>query len=260
MFGERVKSSQISSPMSSPSGSFETATWQHGLVYHIVGSLLHMYQTYSSNNTWEITISCVEIYNEKFRDLFLPDSMQPLKVREIPKDQKKHGTFIENLSTTRISTLIGLEQALNVIVRNRKMDSRTSHMASRSHVLVFIDVLKDDKVSKLTLVDLAGTTKTLPIGEQGNDSINIETSFIRKSLSVLSRCIKAYETNQRKPNKVVIPIRESLLTSSISSIFNGSTNITLLATINPLLSNMNETIATINFAQYVNNCWRQTSV
>jgi hypothetical protein len=257
MFGERVKS-QASSPVSSSSGSYETATWQHGLVYHIVGSLIHMYQTYSTSNSWEITISCVEIYNEKFRDLFLPDSMQPLKVREIPKDQKKHGTFIENLSTIKINTLTGLEQALSVILRNRKVDSRTSHMASRSHVLVFIDVLKDDKVSKLTLVDLAGTTKTLPIGEQGNDTINIETSFIRKSLSVLSRCIKAYETNSnhRKPNKVVIPIRESLLTSSISSIFNGSTNITLLATINPLLSNMNETIATINFAQYVNNCWR----
>jgi predicted nucleic acid-binding protein len=258
MFGEKINSSS-NSPVPNSHGNAFVET---SLLLFICGTLLHMCKTYTAaTTTWEITLSCVEIYNEKLRDLLLPETepTQSLKVRENLKDNIKT-SYVENLSTSKIKTLSGVQQSLNLILKNRKVDNtKTTYSSSRSHVLIFVELKKGNSVTKLTLVDLAGTTKTLPIGEQGNDS-SIEARFIRKSLSVLSRCIQAYSSNQRKSNnKVVIPTRESLLTATISNIFNGSTNITLLATVSPILTNINETIATINFAQYLHNCWQTSS-
>lgn len=231
------------------------SSYSTGLVYNICGAILHLHQTYSStSSTWEITLSSVEIYNEKLKDLLTSESIPGLlKIRENNKKQN----YIENLSSVKVYNLKILEQALVTISNNRKVDVKGSHLASRSHVLIFLDVKKDNKFSKLTLVDLAGTSKTLPIGDQVNEG-SIETSFIRKSLSVLSRCYQA-QGSRNSAKKRLIPTRESLLTTALSSIFNALANVTLLITINPLLHNINETMATLNFAQQLSNCFGKST-
>jgi len=72
---------------------------------------------------------------------------------------------------------------------------------------------------------------------------------------VLGRCIKALdqaarqaESGKKKTSRVVVPFRESVLTSYLRESLAGNAKTTMLACVSPAGSNRDETLSTLRYA------------
>lgn len=153
-----------------------------------------------------IKVSIVEIYNEKIRDL-LDISKQDLKVRE----DKVRGVFIEDITEQYVSDENDIELLMMQGVSNRAVNvTNMNASSSRSHMLFILelkqkDVDKSTKVSKLYLIDLAGSEKISKTKVEGQKLE--EAKKINQSLLNLGFVINALTEGLQH-----IPYRNSKLT------------------------------------------------
>ncbi|XP_045502899.1 centromere-associated protein E-like [Colias croceus] len=198
----------------------------------------------------DITVSFLEIYNERVHDLLasevLPCNSLPrrkgnawkdLRVREHPNK----GPYVQNLRRVLVHDL---ESLLSVVSegkrRRRTAATRRNCSSSRSHAVLELAT----PLATLQLVDLAGSEKA---GQEGYAcSRQKEGANINKSLVALSNVISALVSGGG-PGRFV-PYRDSALTWLLKDCFTGGANTFIIATISPSTACYGESASTLRWA------------
>ncbi|XP_056639224.1 uncharacterized protein LOC130446785 [Diorhabda sublineata] len=199
----------------------------------------------------KVTVSYLEIYNEKVRDLLNSANeakKTSLKIREHPKK----GPYVQGLSEQLVKTSSDLHYWLEEGNKHRKIAATHSNpQSSRSHSVFVINC---DGV-KLNLIDLAGSERA------ANRCFNIsrfkEGSSINKSIVALGNVISALADQTLKQARGIrrrfVPYRDSVLTWLLKDILGGNSNTVMVATVSPSSICYNETVNTLRFGQRAKN-------
>ncbi|KAK3412575.1 kinesin-like protein KIN-7D, mitochondrial [Eucalyptus grandis] len=191
-----------------------------------------------------LRVSYLEIYNEVINDLLDPTG-QNLRVRE-----DAQGTYVEGIKE---EVVLSPGHALSFIAageEHRHVGSNNFNLlSSRSHTIFTLMIESSahgdeyDGVifSQLNLIDLAGSesSKTETTGLRRK-----EGSYINKSLLTLGTVIG--KLSEGKASHV--PYRDSKLTRLLQSSLGGHGHVSLICTVTPASSNMEETHNTLKFA------------
>ncbi|KAG8364366.1 hypothetical protein BUALT_Bualt19G0121300 [Buddleja alternifolia] len=191
-----------------------------------------------------LRVSYLEIYNEVINDLLDPTG-QNLRVRE-----DAQGTYVEGMKE---EVVLSPGHALSFIAageEHRHVGSNNFNLfSSRSHTIFTLMIESsahgDDYdgviFSQLNLIDLAGSesSKTETTGLRRK-----EGSYINKSLLTLGTVIG--KLSEGKASHV--PYRDSKLTRLLQSSLSGHGHVSLICTITPASSNLEETHNTLKFA------------
>ncbi|XP_057436738.1 kinesin-like protein KIN-7D, mitochondrial isoform X2 [Lotus japonicus] len=191
-----------------------------------------------------LRVSYLEIYNEVINDLLDPTG-QNLRVRE-----DAQGTYVEGMKE---EVVLSPGHALSFIAageEHRHVGSNNFNLfSSRSHTIFTLMIESsahgDDYdgviFSQLNLIDLAGSesSKTETTGLRRK-----EGSYINKSLLTLGTVIG--KLSEGKASHV--PYRDSKLTRLLQSSLSGHGHVSLICTVTPASSNMEETHNTLKFA------------
>ncbi|XP_031130245.1 kinesin-like protein KIN-7D, mitochondrial isoform X1 [Ipomoea triloba] len=191
-----------------------------------------------------LRVSYLEIYNEVINDLLDPTG-QNLRVRE-----DAQGTYVEGIKE---EVVLSPGHALSFIAageEHRHVGSNNFNLfSSRSHTIFSLMIESsahgDDYdgviFSQLNLIDLAGSesSKTETTGLRRK-----EGSYINKSLLTLGTVIGKLSEGKASH----IPYRDSKLTRLLQSSLSGHGHVSLICTVTPASSNMEETHNTLKFA------------
>ncbi|XP_010271503.1 PREDICTED: kinesin-like protein KIN-7D, mitochondrial [Nelumbo nucifera] len=191
-----------------------------------------------------LRVSYLEIYNEVINDLLDPTG-QNLRVRE-----DAQGTYVEGIKE---EVVLSPGHALSFIAageEHRHVGSNNFNLlSSRSHTIFTLMIESSahgdeyDGVifSQLNLIDLAGSesSKTETTGLRRK-----EGSYINKSLLTLGTVIG--KLSEGKASHV--PYRDSKLTRLLQSSLSGHGHVSLICTVTPASSSMEETHNTVKFA------------
>ncbi|CAL7951031.1 unnamed protein product [Xylocopa violacea] len=212
-----------------------------------------------NERSYRVSVSYLEIYNERVRDLLKPSSSTSgLRVREHPR----LGPYVQGLTQHVVRNLGSLMSYVEEGSKARKTASTWQNpSSSRSHALLTIAVAedaqgvgrKDDILprggSKLRLVDLAGSESAATCS--GVHRLK-EGANINKSLVALGNVISALAergSTGSGPGRRFIPYRDSSLTWLLKDALGGNATTIMLATISPASGSYNETAHTLRFAQ-----------
>ncbi|KDO32624.1 hypothetical protein SPRG_02325 [Saprolegnia parasitica CBS 223.65] len=189
--------------------------------------------------------SFVQIYNENVYDLLRDGKMdKPLSVHE----DRVNGIYVEGLSEYAVRSVHDCLALLQTGEDHRAV--RATHMnlvSSRSHSAfqIFLEAKRPDGTltkSKFNLVDLAGSEKWHADASMQYNHIS-EMTNINLSLHTLGRCIGALSTKGSH-----VPYRDSKLTRLLQDSLGGNTKTRIIATLSPSIDCIEESIATLKFA------------
>ncbi|XP_040296356.1 kinesin-like protein KIF22 isoform X2 [Bufo bufo] len=237
-----------------PTGAGKTHTMlgspnQPGVIPRAVRDLLHMtrginYKPVEENWSYSITMSYVEIYQEKVMDLLEP------KNKDLPiREDKDHNILIPGVTQKTINTFSDFDEHFIPASQNRTVAcTKLNDRSSRSHAVLLIKVQKNQQVppfrqltGKMYLIDLAGSEDNRRTGNQG---IRLkESGAINSSLFTLSKVVDAL--NQGLPR---IPYRDSKLTRLLQDSLGGSAHSVMITNIAPEQNYYFDTLTALNFA------------
>ncbi|NXA84151.1 KIF14 protein, partial [Thryothorus ludovicianus] len=210
---------------------------------------------------YHLEMSFFEVYNEKIHDLLVfkaenGQKKQQLRVREHPV----LGPYVEGLTVNVVRSYSDIQSWLELGNKQRATAATVMNdKSSRSHS-VFTLVMTQTKVesvneeqcdrrltSHINLIDLAGSeccTKAQTTGERLKEGVSIN-----KSLLTLGRVISALSKQAQNGKKTFIPYRESVLTWLLKESLGGNSQTTMIATVSPAASSMEETLSTLRYAK-----------
>ncbi|KAB2035978.1 hypothetical protein ES319_D04G191200v1 [Gossypium barbadense] len=191
-----------------------------------------------------LRVSYLEIYNEVINDLLDPTG-QNLRVRE-----DAQGTYVEGIKEEVVLSPGHVLSFIAAGEEHRHVGSNNFNLfSSRSHTIFTLmiessahgDEYDGVVFSQLNLIDLAGSesSKTETTGLRRK-----EGSYINKSLLTLGTVIG--KLSEGKASHV--PYRDSKLTRLLQSSLSGHGHVSLICTVTPASSNMEETHNTLKFA------------
>ncbi|KLT45454.1 kinesin-domain-containing protein [Cutaneotrichosporon oleaginosum] len=200
-----------------------------------------------------LRVSYLEIYNEGIRDLLCPKRGDEAKVPTIKTAKGKDGqgkVFVDPLQEKIVSTPQDVVEILSLGNRNRKTGATDwNERSSRSHAVFTITIESrprdgdghdEVRVSRLTLIDLAGSEKAVSNVERRG-----EGKHINQSLLALREVVhKLTDTGKRGH----IPFRNSKLTHLLENVLGGDSNICVICTMSSEEEHCAETLETLKFA------------
>jgi len=218
-----------------------------GLIPRALGAAFAYKDQHADEVNCKLTVSVLEIYNEKLRDLTREDVKYKLDLWE----SEDGSVYCQNLSEIEVRSVSEATMILGQAMNGRVVgETKMNEKSSRSHMvftltLTQIDVGDDvgytKKISKLNMIDLAGSERQ---GDTGTRGARLkEGAQINLSLSSLGKVINALARQH-----AYIPYRESKLTRLLQSSLGGNSVTIMLATISSEMANHNETLGTLRFA------------
>ncbi|KAE9041510.1 hypothetical protein PR003_g9697 [Phytophthora rubi] len=173
-----------------------------------------------------------------------------LRVREHPIT----GPFVEGLSVRSVTSYADIAEEMLAGEKLRTVASTLMNpVSSRSHAVFIITFTQttfdpisqcaNDKTSKISMIDLAGSERANVSGTSG-DRLK-EGAMINKSLTTLGRVISALS----KQATDRIPYRDSTLTWLLKESLGGNAKTTMFAMISPSSDNYDETMSTLRYAE-----------
>lgn len=229
-----------------------------GMVPHICKELFQRIDALSSSErSFKVEVSYMEIYQERVRDLLDP-SKTNLRVRE----HATAGPYVESLSKLAVSTYADVESFMEAGTRARTVAATAmNETSSRSHAIFTLVVSQSgtagesqsgtegEKTSRISLVDLAGSERANSTGATG---LRLkEGALINKSLTTLGRVISALAAESTvgssgKKGAGKVPYRDSVLTWLLKDSLGGNSRTTMVAAISP--TDYEETLSTLRYA------------
>lgn len=243
----------------------EQFTWEEDPLAGIIPRTLHqIFEKLSDNGTeFSVKVSLLEIYNEELFDLLSPgdDVSERLQLFDDPRN--KRGVVVKGLEEITVHNKDEVYQILERGSAKRKTASTLMNAySSRSHSVFSVTIHMKEitldgeelvKIGKLNLVDLAGSEN---IGRSGAvDKRAREAGNINQSLLTLGRVITALV--EKRPH---IPYRESKLTRILQDSLGGKTKTSIIATVSPSSSNLEETLSTLEYASRAKNIMNKPEV
>lgn len=249
-------------------GSGKTFTLQgdedsHGILPRSLMSLIEL-KTRDAKIGKEtlISISCLEIYNEKLNDLLITEQSEKNSI----KIQMNYGAVeIINLSQLYVQNEDEIKEVFERANRNRNVEKTIyNERSSRSHCLyrITIDQLPSALGPKrhgiLNIVDLAGCERTsLAIDEKVKTDkakkIQKEANFINKSLTTLGRFMRMLKESKAAGQTVKLPARETKLTRVLEDCLSNSCQILLFINLCQDEANLTQTKESLNFVSFCVN-------
>lgn len=215
-----------------------------GLTQRIVNKIFEYIYNSTKDFEFNISVSYVEIYLEKIRDL-LNINQDNLQLRE----NKQGEVVIENVTEKYVSSTSDILELFNTGNNNRSIgETKMNKKSSRSHSLFILTLTQtyyDSTISsKLVLVDLAGSEKVKNTGATG--LLLKQAQYTNKSLTTLGIVIRALIEG-----KSHIPYRDAKLTRLLCDSLGGNSKTCLMVTCSPSIHNSEETLSTLRFGTAV---------
>lgn len=211
-------------------------------------------------NRIKISISCMEIYMDKIRDLFSDNNN--IKLCNI-----NDHVLLPSLESKTVSSSTELLSYIDLAIRKRSIrETHLNSSSSRSHCVYTILIegtdSKGTQISgKLNIIDLAGSEKSsLESYKDKTDSekenmklVQNEAKYINTSLSCLRRVINSLVMRKYRGASNVIPYRDSKLTLILKdSLSSKKAKVVLIINLCP--ENYSETKETLKFATEASMC------
>lgn len=214
---------------------------QPGIAYLTIVELLKFIDK-CSNMKVTLGVSYLEVYNENVKDLLNP-SNAVLFLRE--NDAGGHVT-VSGLKIKQIHHTDELFTLLNEGNGNRTQHPTDSNEeSSRSHAVfqVHVRIASEGtvKLSKLSMIDLAGSERAAATGCKGERFK--EGANINKSLLALGNCINALADGLKH-----VPYRDSKLTRILKDSLGGNCRTIMIANVSPSSSSFEDTYNTLKYA------------
>ncbi|XP_010421598.1 PREDICTED: kinesin-like protein KIN-14G isoform X1 [Camelina sativa] len=221
-----------------------------GVNYRTLEELFRCSESRSHLMKFELSVSMLEVYNEKIRDLLVDNSNQPPKKLEVK--QSAEGTQeVPGLVEAQVYNTDGVWDLLKKGYCVRSVGSTAANeQSSRSHCLLRVTVKGENLIngqrtrSHLWLVDLAGSERVGKVEVEGERLK--ESQFINKSLSALGDVISALASKTSH-----IPYRNSKLTHMLQNSLGGDCKTLMFVQISPSSADQGETLCSLNFASRV---------
>ncbi|KAL1198040.1 Kinesin-like protein KIN-14S [Cardamine amara subsp. amara] len=221
-----------------------------GVNYRTLEELFRCSESKSHLMKFELSVSMLEVYNEKIRDLLVDNSNQPPKKLEVK--QSAEGTQeVPGLVEAQVYNTDGVWDLLKKGYCVRSVGSTAANeQSSRSHCLLRVTVKGENLIngqrtrSHLWLVDLAGSERVGKVEVEGERLK--ESQFINKSLSALGDVISALASKTSH-----IPYRNSKLTHMLQNSLGGDCKTLMFVQISPSSADLGETLCSLNFASRV---------
>ncbi|KNC50056.1 kinesin motor domain-containing protein [Thecamonas trahens ATCC 50062] len=202
-----------------------------------------------ADEAYELSISYLEIYNEKIFDLLVPSS-GPLPLRA----DGKGGVTVAGMSSHNPRTIDQVMQLLDHGNANRtQAPTDVNATSSRSHALFEITVTSPRHVGKMTLIDLAGSERA---SKTNNRGVRLrEGAKINRSLLALGGCIRALCDGSSH-----VPFRNSKLTRMLADSLGGSSRTVVLACVAPTASSYEDTFNTLHYCERMKKVRKRKAV
>ncbi|KAM4591688.1 kinesin-like protein KIF11 isoform 2-T2 [Odontesthes bonariensis] len=243
----------------------EQFTWEEDPLAGIIPRTLHqIFEKLSENGTeFSVKVSLLEIYNEELFDLLSPSEDVSERLQLFDDPRNKRGVVVKGLEEVTVHNKDEVYQILERGSAKRKTASTLMNAySSRSHSVFSVTIHMKEitldgeelvKIGKLNLVDLAGSEN---IGRSGAvDKRAREAGNINQSLLTLGRVITALV--EKRPH---VPYRESKLTRILQDSLGGRTKTSIIATVSPSSSNLEETLSTLEYASRAKNIMNKPEV
>ncbi|KAG5312244.1 KI13B protein, partial [Acromyrmex insinuator] len=229
-----------------------------GIIPRLCDNLFDMIaKQQSSELSYKVEVSYMEIYNEKVHDLLDPKpNKQSLKVRE----HNVLGPYVDGLSQLAVTSFQDIDNLMAEGNKSRTVAATNMNSeSSRSHAVfsvILTQTLTDsksgvsgEKVSRMSLVDLAGSeraVKTGAVGDRLKEGSNINKSLTTLGLVISKLADQNSGSNKKKDN--FVPYRDSVLTWLLKDNLGGNSKTVMVATISPAADNYEETLSTLRYA------------
>ncbi|CAF3730563.1 unnamed protein product, partial [Adineta steineri] len=197
---------------------------------------------------YSIWISFFELYNENILDLLVqPKDMKTRKNLRLL--QNDHSTIIKNLIQIPVFDIKEAEDIIKFGFANRSTSkTNLNEASSRSHAIICITLItinefdEDPTMSHMYICDLAGNEPSTGTGKQLTETCNINTS-----LMTFKDCIRVLNENQTAKKQMLVPYRNSVLTSIFRPYFVGRGRTIICCNINPCATFITQTNELMKF-------------
>ncbi|OWB56533.1 hypothetical protein B5S28_g2438 [[Candida] boidinii] len=230
-----------------------------GIIFSAMKDLFDRIEEYKETKIIELSVSYLEIYNEKIRDLLNTNTnysnnldLTNIPSLELREDENKRIT-VRNLSTHIPNSV---EDVMDMIVignRNRTVSpTEANATSSRSHAVLQINVVQRSRTADLkeehtfatlSIIDLAGSERASATKNRGVRLY--EGANINKSLLSLGNCINALCDPRRRGH---IPYRDSKLTRLLKFSLGGNCKTVMIVCVSPSSQHYDETLNTLKYA------------
>ncbi|KAG0659321.1 kinesin-like protein Klp5, partial [Maudiozyma exigua] len=226
-----------------------------GIIFQAMQDLFQRIEQLTDEQEFKISISFLEIYNERIRDLLKPETnYKKLVIRE----DDNHHTTVANLSHHYPENV---QEVIDLVIRgniNRTTSAtEANEVSSRSHAVLQvhviqtnkkIDFITDQKYATLSIIDLAGSERAASTKNRGQRLH--EGANINRSLLALGNCINALCIEEAHNSKRInhIPYRDSKLTRLLKFSLGGNCKTVMIVCVSPSSSHYDETLNTLKYA------------
>jgi hypothetical protein len=236
-----------------------------GVIPRMVEELFSVLQR-SAISDARVHVSLVELYLDRFVDLFSPDIDEKrvpvsgymgkpstsVPGSDLTLRQNSQGAFflvgVRNIFASSANDVLNL--LMEGTAKRQVHATAMNESSSRSHLIFSIELETSSFSSVITFVDLAGSeriSKSHSTGERFK-----EAQHINKNLSSLGDVICALSSQGgTAPSGTYIPYRNSKLTQLLQIALGGNSKTVLFANICPNEACVSETLSTLGFASRV---------
>ncbi|WJZ91700.1 hypothetical protein VitviT2T_010747 [Vitis vinifera] len=197
----------------------------------------------TSTSRFNFFVTIFELYNEQTRDLLSESRNSLPKIRMGSPE-----SFIE-LVQEEVDNPRDFFRVLKAAFQSRGADVlkfNVSHLITTIHICYNNSITGENLYSKLSLVDLAGS-EGLVVEDDSGERVT-DLLHVMKSLSALGDVLSSLTAN-----KDVVPYENSMLTKVLADSLGGSSITLLIVNICPNVSNLPETLSSLNFCARARN-------
>jgi len=198
---------------------------------------------------YSVWISFFELYNESILDLLVkPSTMKKRKPLRLM--QNSESTIIKDLIQIPVFDLNEAIDTIRFGYANRATSKTDLNEASsRSHAVLCITLITFDEfeeeptMSHMYICDLAGNEPSTGTGKLLAETCNINTS-----LMTFKDCIRVLNENQTAKKQMLLPYRNSVLTSIFRPFFIGRGRTIICCNVNPCATFISQTNDLLKFS------------
>ena len=232
---------------------YNVSTGEAGVAALTINELFSRVNT-DNENSYDIKMSYLEIYNEYVKDLLSKEKNEKNGLGLLIVEDPIKGVVVPELTEYKINSV---EDLLELTLKGNQVrtmaETKSNQFSSRSHAIISIIVESEKKIknyrndiliSKFLIVDLAGSERAAVSDNKGLRMR--EGGKINRSLLALGNCINMLST---KHNGMFIPYRDSKLTRLLKDSLGGNTKTVMIACVSPGIDSADGTINTLKYAQ-----------
>ncbi|KAK9284193.1 hypothetical protein L1049_023362 [Liquidambar formosana] len=197
----------------------------------------------TSTSRFNFFVTVLELYNEQIRDL-LSESRNSLPKIHMGSPE----SFVE-LAQERVDNPLDFSKVLKAAFQSRGTDVlkfNVSHLIVTIHICYNNLITGENLYSKLSLVDLAGSEGLIVEDDSGERVTDL--LHVMKSLSALGDVLSSLTSK-----KDIVPYENSVLTKVLADSLGGSSKTLMISNVCPNVTNLSETLSTLNFSARARN-------